>query len=217
MAGGACILWLTGCGEDGGQDEGRAAAEAAGEQAGVTIALPGDSVAGATVHTQSAVDAAFQYSREGRFRIIWPPGCSQVRTKSQVNRKVEGEPIIMAHVFCDRQDMTSEGCAVTAYFDEQSDFGGPPTPRNVTELIKKILLKMRVEITTQRPLRRGSLEGLQVLGQQPDGDGAVWIEGLLLGDVIYLLSAWSTSGDPFLEPVYHRFFDSFQIWPEPAE
>jgi hypothetical protein len=151
------------------------------------------------------------HSREGRFDIVWPEGCSRIRIRTQPFGATEPTAhLTRVQVWCDRENREGEGASVITYFDLKDDFGSPATPRTVIELVKDIMQKMGVAIASQHPLRRGALEGIQVRCREPNSAGTAWIEAFLLGSNVYIVSAWRGNGDLFDDPQYIRLFDSFR-------
>jgi hypothetical protein len=190
----AAILILAGCGR--GSDE----------EAKERVAAE-DSTAG----RQESV----YHSREGRFEIVWPQGCSRIRIRTQPYGATEtSAKLTRVQVWCDREEHEGEGASVVTYFDLKGDFGSPATPRTVIDLVKDLMKKMGVEIASQRPLKRGALEGLEVRCHEPGSTGTAWIEAFLLGSTAYIISAWRSGGDIFDDPQYIRMFDSFRATSE---
>ena len=199
----AAVLLLAGCG--GGERDGEGGGEG-GEQG--APAAEGMTWAPESVY----------HSREGRFDVVWPEGCSRIRIRTQPSRREDpSAPLTHVYVWCDREEREEEGAAVAVYFDLEDDFGSPPTPRTVIDLVKELMERMGVEIARQRAIRRGVLEGVQVFCRRPGGDGTAWIEGFLLGDDVYVLSAWRGAGDLFQDPEIAHVFASFRVETEPTE
>lgn len=157
-------------------------------------------------------------SREGDFRVTWPSGCSQVKTRtpaddSEAATNPEAEYPVM--VFCDRHGEKGDGCSVTVVFNARSDDGGPAGPAEVTVRMQRMLRTFGAEIKRQAPLQKdfgqGRLaEGLDVQAAQTGGAGQVWVRGLLVDGVIYILAAWDLGGHVWENPEYITFFNSFQ-------
>ena len=78
-----------------------------------------------------------------------------------------------------------------------------------------MMTKLQVDIVAQKPIRRGTLQGIQVHCKQVQGEGEVWIEGLLVGERIYILSAVRPWGDLFNDEEYIRFYESFEVTDAP--
>jgi hypothetical protein len=151
------------------------------------------------------------HSREGRFEIAWPTGCSRIRIRTQPYGATEpSAKLTRVQVWCDREDREGEGASVVTYFDLKDDFGSPATPRTVIELVKDIMQQMGVEIASQRAIKRGALEGIDVRCREPNSTGTVWIEAFLLGSTAYIVSAWRGDGSLFDDPEYVRMFESFR-------
>ena len=158
----------------------------------------------------SPQDESFSFSsEEGDFRVRWPSGCSQVKTRSrQVDDDAQEQPVI---VYCDRNGEKGEGCSVTALFN----ISGGGSPEMVMDRMMKVLGGFGASITNQKPLRKEFeggfvVEGLDVLASPSSGAGQVWVRGLLVGGDIYLLSAWDQAGEVAHDPEYIAFFESFQ-------
>lgn len=225
--------WLVGAG-CGGKDDGN------GDRVGENGASTGDADAGNQVPQAQGVRRDSQFSGragdipfevtsgdsqvqttpaevsfdspEGQYHIVWPEGCSRLRTRTQTD-KSRGEPgiPILTNTFCDRKDRYNEGCAVTTYYRPRADDGGPPTPRTVIEICKKAMTKFGVTIVAQQPIRRGGIEGIQLHCREQGQAGEVWLEGLLAGEKIYILMAWRATGGLFTDPEFMSFFASFTL------
>jgi hypothetical protein len=152
------------------------------------------------------------YQKEGNFQIAWPSGCNRLRIRT-LPRPTADDPdhLAYAHIFCNREGYSSEGCAVTVYFDQESDFGGPAGPPQVIELVKQLMEHFGVEAVRQQPVYRDDIAGILVHCREPNDTGRVWIEGFLLGSDAYLVSAWQGEGNLFSDPDYVQFFESFKV------
>jgi len=170
--------------------------------------IPFEVTSGGNQIRTASTEVSFD-SPEGQYHVVWPEGCSRLRTRTQTD-KSRGEPgiPILTNTFCDRQDRYNEGCAVTTYHRPRAEDGGPPTPRTVIEICKKAMTKFGVTIVAQQPVRRGGIEGIQLHCREPGQTGEVWLEGLLTGEKIYILMAWRATGALFTDPEFMSFFAS---------
>lgn len=146
-------------------------------------------------------------SVEGHFDVDWPEGCDKLRVRQKTD---EFDHVEVVYTYCDRPGHENEGCSVVSHFALRDDSGGPPTPQVVTGLVKTVMESFHVEIQTQHPVVRGGAQGVQVHCREPGSTGEVWIEGLLAGDRVYILTAWKGAGGLFDDPEYKRFFASFK-------
>lgn len=174
---------------------------------------PESSIPRTAVHLATRPATGGAVSKEGNFFASWPAGCDRLVTRTTESSTGMGR---LVAVTCDRRDRENEGAAVRIHIGLPGEGGGPPSPRTVIEMVRKEMANFRVNLMSQQPIRRGPLEGVQVLCQEPDGKGQVWIEGLLLGGDVYLLMAWKGAGGLFDDPEFVRFFASFDPTPEDA-
>ncbi len=165
------------------------------------------------------INQSFQYtSDDGDFRVIWPSGCSSLKTRSpaEENFTETGEPgEFPVMVVCDRYGKEGQGCSVTALFNAQSQDGGPVGPAEVTNRVENLLREFGAEIKRQSPLQKDfgdglMVTGLDVLAAQSGGSGQVWVRGLLVRGDIYIMAAWDLGGNLWDDPEYANFFNSFQ-------
>jgi hypothetical protein len=148
----------------------------------------------------------------GGFEVVLPPGCEkvQVNTRDDPDSR-DPNRFAMVYVYCDREGYPEEGCSVQVHFNLRDQFGGPPTPDVVMDWVKKVMSSFQVQMVAQRPIRRGPLEGIQVYCREANNPGEVWVEGLLFGEMVYVLAAWRAAGNLFELPEISRFFESFQL------
>ena len=58
------------------------------------------------------------------------------------------------------------------------------------------------------------VEGIDVRGTRPNGEGQLWVRGLLSYHDIYVLTAWSVDGEIWENPEYLEFFNGFVPYAE---
>jgi hypothetical protein len=115
---------------------------------------------------------------------------------------------------CEQFDEPGQGCSVTATFEAKNDNGGPAGPDQVLVRVRNVLQAYGVKMTKQTPLKRvfpdsSTVEGVDVMGTNADGKGQFWVRGLLSYHDIYILTAWSTTGDLWENAEYQMFFNGF--------
>ncbi|MFT5314826.1 MAG: hypothetical protein ACI9UK_000651 [Candidatus Krumholzibacteriia bacterium] len=157
-------------------------------------------------------------SAEGNFQTTWPSGCGRLRIRANAPEYFVGDDesdLIMVHVeTCEQFGEPGEGCSVTATFDAKNESGGPAGPDQVLARVRNVLQAYGVKMTKQTPLKRvfpdsSTLEGVDVMGTDAEGKGQFWIRGLLSYHDIYILTAWSTTGNLWENPEYQMFFNGF--------
>jgi len=164
-----------------------------------------------------ATDEIHGTSFEGKFEVIWPPGCGKIRNRTKAanpDAPIEEQVVETAILFCDRAGYKEEGCQVSAHLNRTGPDGGPPTPDLVIAMANEILDSFQVNVVEQRPLRLNMIEGVEVRAVDFDEVGEVWMRALLVGSRIYVLTAWKRNGQLFNDPAYYRFFESFRTLPE---
>ncbi len=162
---------------------------------------------------EGAPEGVEMTTRAGEFSVVWPSGCDRLVTRRQEEQRTStGTPPIL-YVYCDRAGRENEGAGVRAHYQLSERTGQLPTPRTVVQMVEDEVRHFQARIVAQKPVQHGPLQGVQVLGRQAGGTGEVWIEGLLLGDSVYILTAWKGSGGLFEDPEYARFFESFSVGP----
>ena len=209
----ASAMIVAGCGKSDSQDTARtdtARTATGGEQPSAGV------VTSATENVVTPGTAPVNYrSPQGMFAVTWPSGCNILHTRKPHDAPPDGEfpgdaPTEL-RVYCDRAGHKNEGCAVHGFYNETAEGGGPPHPRLVIDRIEAIMTTYGVDVTSQTPGSWGSLQGVDVRCGERDGNGELWVRGLLAGPHYYLLTAWSQSGGLFENPVYQTFFDSFRV------
>jgi hypothetical protein len=148
-------------------------------------------------------------SQEGGFAVIMPPGCARVRTRISPAGAGPGA-YESVRVFCDRQDHPNEGVAVSVFFKERGENGGPPNPRNVTRIIEEMTARFGVAVQEQRPVAQAGWEGVRVFCREVRGAGVMWIQGMLVGDRVVIMSAWRPGPGGLSDAQIGRFFQSYQ-------
>lgn len=166
--------------------------------------------AAADSNLRESMEPIFFESREGGFEALFPSGCPRIVTRiSPADAPPDRREIVSC--FCDRSGRRNEGVAVTVHFRLRDEHGGPPTPRQVVAEVEKLMGSMRLQLVAQAMVRRGDLEGVAVRCRESGGPGGVWIEGLLLADKGYILSAWRPDDSLFTDPEIAAFFQSFRV------
>lgn len=168
--------------------------------------------------------APYRYSSsDGNFQVTWPQGCGKIRIRSNDPEYFADEDpaelMLVTNVTCDQFDTKGEGCAVTATFGAHSDDGGPAGPEQVLARVRNALEKYGVTVVRQTPVRKefdGGLvvEGVDVQGTGPGGEGQFWVRGLLASHDIYLLTAWSASSALWDNAEFLEFFNGFLPYSE---
>jgi len=157
-------------------------------------------------------------SEEGNFQVTWPSGCGRLRIRANAPEYFVGEDesdLILVHVeSCEQFGEPGEGCSVTATFEARNAEGGPAGSDQVLARVRNVLQAYSVKMTKQVPIKRvfddGSfMEGVEVRGTDPEGKGQFWVRGLLSYHDIYILTAWSTTGNLWENPEYQAFFSEF--------
>ncbi len=162
-------------------------------------------------------------SEEGNFQVTWPSGCGELRIRANEPENFVGEEenhlILVHHVTCDQFSAEGEGCSVTAVFDARNAEGGEAGPEQALARVRNALKTFGVKIVKQTPVKRefpGGLvvEGVDVVGTDANGNGQFWVRGLLVSHDIYLLTAWSTSGQLWENAEFQEFFNGFEPYAE---
>ena len=165
-----------------------------------------------TVQAGDRGEEVLYTSAEGGFQVAFPAGCDSLVVQTRpLAADGDSEALARMMVYCDRAHRPEEGCSVEVLFNLRDPEGGPPTPELVIEAVKRVMRSFRVEITTQQPIRRGPLEGVQVHCTEPGLPGEVWVEGLLAGERVIVLTAWKARGDLFGAEEIRRFFASLSL------
>ena len=166
----------------------------------------------------------YHYSSvEAGFQTTMPSGCAELRMRYNEPDMYVGEDtgdaILLHTVICERFGVPGDGCSVTAIFDVTNSEGEGAGPLEVLGRVRKVLETFNVNIVKQVPIKREFADGLVIEGVDvfctaADGSGEFWVRGLLSYHDIYLLTAWSTEGDLWKNPVYLDFFNDFLPYAE---
>jgi len=157
-------------------------------------------------------------SDEGSFQVTWPSGCGRLRIRANTPENFVGEEeeslILVHNETCEQFGVPGEGCSVTATFESRNSQGEPAGPEQVLARVRNTLQTFSVKMTKQVPIKRvfpdgTAMEGVEVMGTNPDGEGQFWVRGLLYYHDIYILSAWSTTGNLWENPEFQAFFNEF--------
>ena len=164
-------------------------------------------------------DEVYDYtSEEGNFRVTWPSGCGTLQIVANDPEyfvdEEEGGAVLIHLTICDRTGQQGEGCSVRAIFESRNAEGGGAGREEVLERVGQVLAGYGVKVVRQAPVRRELadgqvIEGVDVFGTRPDGEGQFRVRGLLSYHDIYLLTAWSMKGDLWENPEFQEFFDGF--------
>lgn len=158
------------------------------------------------------------HSPEGDFTVDFPDGCERIRSTSPtMSRRLDStsEQNIL-YAYCDRGGQTGQGASVKAFYAVTAEDGRTAGPKEVVERISKALAAKGVQVAREMEVKKefsGGMvaEGVDVFAQEPGGAGQVWIRGLLVDGVIYLLEAWNQAGGLWEDPAYQSFFNSFKL------
>ena len=163
--------------------------------------------------TTTEIEAA---SPEGRFRIVWPAGCSRLRTHTYNRSNIAAADSAAAAdtvgsviVMCDRRNRDEDGAMVLIVFPVPG--GEEHTPANITEVIGEQLSRTGQSILRQGPIERNGLTGVRVLAREKDSSRSTWIEGFLAKGRIVVALAWNSDESIFKNPEIERFFDTLEI------
>jgi hypothetical protein len=165
---------------------------------------------------QESTEPVVYASREGSFSITWPAGCAKLYTRVpgenvSLNDFPGTEPNLLV-VRCKRWGGMDEGSWVLCYFNETTGRGTPPDPPYVSRQVKKVIDRYQMKVVGQSVIRRGELEGIDVLAKRPgEGEAELRVWGILAGPHYYLIGAWKEDGGLFADPEYERFFQSFRV------
>ena len=155
-------------------------------------------------------------SFEGGFSVTWPSGCGKLRTRMPSTapppEEFPGTEQTMIEVLCRRYGEKREIAWVAGLFNEKTARGTAPDPTHVVDRVKYVMESYGTALVEQTPLRRGSLEGIEVKAERPGDDpGELWLRGILAGPHFYIICAWKEFGGLFRDPEFEVFFDSFRI------
>ena len=157
-------------------------------------------------------------SPEDDFTVDFPEGCDRIRatapSMTQQQDSLSEQDVLYA--YCDRGKEPGQGASVTVFYAMTAEDGRSAGPADVVELIGKALVAKGVQVVHQTEIEKefpgGALaEGTDIFAQEPGGAGQVWIRGLLVDGVIYLLEAWNQAGGLWEDPDYQNFFNSFKL------
>ncbi len=155
-------------------------------------------------------------SREAGFSAIFPAGCPKISTRSYPGGKGNAPPELV-QCYCDLTDRPNEGVMVATYLVLRDERGGPPNPRNVTTLIEDLTRKFQLRVMRQGPVRRPDYDGVRAFCREINGQGEMWIQGMLVGDRVFIMTVWSRGADGLNDGAGHQILREFptQIvrWP----
>jgi hypothetical protein len=149
-------------------------------------------------------------SREAGFSAIFPAGCPKISTRSSPGGMGSAPPE-MVQCYCDLAGRPDEGVMVSTYLALRDERGGPPNPRNVTTLIEEMTRKFQLRVGWQERVRRPDYEGVRIFCRETNGQGEMWIQGMLVGDRVFIMTAWCRGADGLSEAQATRFFESFRL------
>jgi len=154
----------------------------------------------------------------GGFKTTLPAGCGSVRENwSEPHPEADPQTAVeIIHIFCDQHGEEGSGVSVTAIFNERNAAGEAAGPPEVMARIEEVLSNYNARVVRQTPVQRelpGNrfFKGLDVLAQDTDGLGRIWVRGLLEGADIYVLSAWDREGGLWTEPEFQAFFNDLEL------
>ena len=176
-------------------------------------------VTGSQENPTTLSDEAIPFSSgEGEFRVVFPPGCAKLVSKTsddQASQDPDHPNVLVTITYCDRFQKKGEGCSVSSFFNVQGKDGEGAGTEQVIERIGKFLKTMKVNVNHEYPIKKmlpdsSVVQGFDVLASDPAGVGQAWIRGLLYQGDIYVMSAWNSSGGLWDDPEFQNFFNSFQ-------
>lgn len=175
---------------------------------------PDDSAGGPIATSDNGLrpstDAAPFTSREAGFSAVFPAGCPRIRTRTYPGGPNAGPPD-MVQCFCDLNGAAGEGVMVATYLTLRGERGGPPNPRNVTTLIEELSRKFNLQVVRQATITRPDYEGVRVYCRETGGGRDLWVQGMLAGERVYIMTAWRADGRGLSDAEVAAFFGSFQI------
>ncbi|MHB8079770.1 MAG: hypothetical protein ACYDIE_11025 [Candidatus Krumholzibacteriia bacterium] len=157
-----------------------------------------------------STDAAPFTSREAGFSAVFPGGCPRIRTRTFPGGPNAGPPE-MVQCFCDLSGRAGEGVMVATYLTLRDERGGPPNPRNVTALIEELSRKFNLQVVRQATITRPEYEGVRVFCRENAGGREMWVQGMLAGDRVYIMTAWRPAGGGLSDAQIAAFFGSFRV------
>ena len=198
----AGLALATGCGrKDGGGRSGTAAAPAGRVPAPGSGRSPSEQLLPPARGTEYHSDA-------GHFYVVWPVGCQIIHARTYPGH-AKGDDIQMVATGCDLYNKKGEGATVTAYLKATNPDGTPAGPEAVTSRIEEVTRGMKVDVVEQHPLS-GPYEGVRAFCREVGSSNILWIQGVLSGDRVYILSAWRPESGKLTDGEIAQFFQSFR-------
>ena len=163
----------------------------------------------AAADTSAAAPGLVRHHREAGFQVYWPSGCDKLNEQASghATRRAAREFIFT----CDQDGKLLKGLSIRVLQQAHGRNDTPPGPPLVVSMIEAQVRRFGVQTVRQRPLQSADSEGMDVQAAEPHGDDKLWIRGLLIGQDIYLLMAWSGESDLFEDPETVNFFASFRV------
>ncbi len=149
-------------------------------------------------------------SREAGFAAVFPAGCPTIRTRVIPAGRRTGPPDIV-QCFCDLSGRKNEGVMVATYLALRDERGGPPNPRNVTALIGELTNQYQLMVVRQVTVIHPDYEGVRAFCRDASGQGEMWVQGMLAGDRVFIMTAWRLAAGGLTDEQAIRFFDSFRL------
>lgn len=157
-----------------------------------------------------AIGAVPFTSREAGFSAMFPAGCPKISTRSYPGGTGTAPPELV-QCYCDLAGRPNEGVMVSTYLALRDERGGPPNPRNVTTLIEELTRKFQLRVMRQGPVRHPDYEGVRAHCREINGQGELWVQGMLVGDRVFIMTVWRRGADGLDEAQAARFFESFRL------
>jgi len=159
--------------------------------------------------TAAAAPRLVRHHHDAGFRVYWPNGCDKLneQVSDHATRRAEREFIFT----CDQDGKLLKGLSIRVLQQAHGRGGTPPDAPLVVSMIEDQLRRFGVQTVRQRPLQSPGSEGMDVQAADPNSPGELWIRGLLYGEDIYLLMAWSGESGVFEDPETANFFASFRV------
>jgi hypothetical protein len=175
---------------------------------------PAGNEAGPSVQSDNglkpAIGAVPFTSREAGFSATFPAGCPKISTRSYPGGAGTAPPEIV-QCYCDLAGRPNEGVMVATYLALRDERGGPPNPRNVTTLIEELTRKFQLRVMRQGPVKHPDYEGVRAFCREANGQGEMWVQGMLVGDRVFIMTVWRRGADGLNEAQATRFFESFRL------
>jgi hypothetical protein len=202
----AAWLVVAGCGDDGAQQQAAASGDAGDADTPAAGQAPGDTSAAVAMAPGTVV-----HYPEARFQVLWPAGCEDVELfDSEGPTPAAGRELTYR---CERGGADGTAYSVSYLQNAHATEGAAPGPHTVVDLIEVFFARLDAKVVRQRPLQSGAIQGVEAQAEQNDGDGEVWLRGLLVGPDIYLIVATNEAGGVFDSPRARAFFASFRVEP----